>query len=131
MYRANARFLAGTRHATVRMPHSRGASRGIPLRDLPNPMKNLIESRQIRAFVAVARRGSFTHGAKDVFLTQSAVSHAIKSMETDLGCHLFRRVGKHAVLTEAGERMLQHCEEILCKMQDARDDLSQLPGAGQ
>jgi DNA-binding transcriptional LysR family regulator len=94
-------------------------------------MKNLIESRQIRAFVAVARRGSFTHGAKDIFLTQSAVSHAIKSMETDLGCHLFRRVGKHAVLTEAGERLLQHCEEILRKMQDAREDLSQLPGAGQ
>ncbi len=93
-------------------------------------MKNLIESRQIRAFVAVARRGSFTHGAKDVFLTQSAVSHAIKSMETDLGCHLFRRVGKHAVLTEAGERMLQHCEEILRKMQAAREDLSQLPDAG-
>jgi LysR family transcriptional regulator, low CO2-responsive transcriptional regulator len=94
-------------------------------------MKHLIESRQIRAFVAVARRGSFTHGAKDVFLTQSAVSHAIKSMETDLGCHLFRRVGKHAVLTEAGERLLQHCEEILRKMQDAREDLSQLPDAGQ
>jgi DNA-binding transcriptional LysR family regulator len=94
-------------------------------------MKNLIESRQIRAFVAVARRGSFTHGAKDVFLTQSAVSHAIKSMEADLGCHLFRRVGKHAVLTEAGERLLQHCEEILRKMQDTREDLSQLPGAGQ
>lgn len=96
-----------------------------------NPMKSLIESRQIRAFVAVARRGSFTHGAKDVFLTQSAVSHAIKSMEMDLGCHLFRRVGKHAVLTEAGERLLQHCEEILRKMQDARDDVTQLPGAGQ
>lgn len=94
-------------------------------------MKNLIESRQIRAFVAVARRGSFTHGAKDVFLTQSAVSHAIKAMEADLGCHLFRRVGKHAVLTEAGERLLQHCEDILRKMAETRADLSQLPDAGQ
>src|SRR3954468_5778347 len=79
-------------------------------------MTNLIESRQIRAFVAVARRGSFTNGAKDVFLTQSAVSHAIKSMETDFGCHLFKKVGKHAVLTEAGDRLLRHCEEILQKM---------------
>lgn len=96
--------------------------------DSPIRMADLIESRQIRAFVAVARRGSFTHGAKDVFLTQSAVSHAIKSMETDFGCHLFRRVGKHAVLTEAGDRLLQHCEEILRKMHDARADLSQLPG---
>jgi DNA-binding transcriptional LysR family regulator len=93
-------------------------------------MTNLIESRQIRAFVAVARRGSFTNGAKDVFLTQSAVSHAIKSMETDFGCHLFKKVGKHAVLTEAGDRLLRHCEEILQKMQETRADLSQLPESG-
>ncbi|HEY8994944.1 MAG TPA: LysR family transcriptional regulator, partial [Lacunisphaera sp.] len=101
------------------------------MKDSHTRMTNLIESRQIRAFVAVARRGSFTNGAKDVFLTQSAVSHAIKSMETDLGCHLFRRVGKHAVLTEAGDRLLQHCEEILRKMQEARADLSQLPESGR
>jgi DNA-binding transcriptional LysR family regulator len=89
-------------------------------------MKELIESRQIRAFVAVARRGNFTQGAKDVFLTQSAVSHAIKSLEDDLGCALFQRVGRRAVLTHAGELLLQHCEEILHKMQDARGELGRL-----
>jgi DNA-binding transcriptional LysR family regulator len=94
-------------------------------------MKELIESRQIRAFVAVARRGSFTQGAKDVFLTQSAVSHAIKSLEGDLGCPLFQRVGRRAVLTPAGERLLQHCEDILHKMQDARMDLTHLPDLGR
>lgn len=98
--------------------------------DPPVGVKHLLESRHIRAFVAVARRGSFTQGAKDVFLTQSAVSHAIKSMERDLGCSLFRRVGKRAVLTEAGERLLQYCEEILHKMHDARVYLRQIPGAG-
>lgn len=90
-------------------------------------MKELIESRQMRAFVAVARRGNFTQGAKDVFLTQSAVSHAIKSLEEDVGVALFQRLGRRAVLTPAGERLLQHCEEILHKMQDARMDLSQMP----
>jgi DNA-binding transcriptional LysR family regulator len=94
-------------------------------------MKELIESRQIRAFVAVARRGNFTQGAKDVFLTQSAVSHAIKSLEQELGCHLFQRVGRSAVLTHAGERLLAHCEEILHKMHNARLDLSQLPDLGR
>jgi DNA-binding transcriptional LysR family regulator len=94
-------------------------------------MKELIESRQIRAFVAVARRGNFTQGAKDVFLTQSAVSHAIKSLEQELGVQLFRRVGRSAVLTQAGERLLAHCEEILHKMHDARVDLSQLPDLGR
>jgi DNA-binding transcriptional LysR family regulator len=52
-------------------------------------------------------------------------------MEEDLDCHLFRRVGKRAVLTEAGERLLHYCEEILHKMQDARLDLSQLPDVGR
>ncbi len=94
-------------------------------------MKELIESRQMRAFVAVARRGNFTQGAKDVFLTQSAVSHAIKSLEEDLGVPLFQRVGRRAVLTPAGERLLQHCEEILNKMQHARTDLSQMPETGR
>ena len=89
-------------------------------------MRELIESRQIRAFVAVARRGNFTLGAKDVFLTQSAVSHAIKSLEEDVGVQLFQRVGRRAVLTPAGERLLQYCEEILHKMQDARMELSRL-----
>lgn len=106
--------------ATGRLKRAFGMTRA-------NGMKELIESRQMRAFVAVARRGNFTQGAKDVFLTQSAVSHAIKSLEEDLGCRLFQRVGRRAALTPAGERLLQHCEEILHKMQDARTDLSQLP----
>lgn len=77
----------------------------------------------MRAFVAVARRGSFSLGAKDVFLTQSAVSHAIKSMEEDMGYPLFRRVGRRAVLTEAGQKLLGYCEEILAQMHNARQEL--------
>lgn len=89
-------------------------------------LNELIESRQIRAFVAVARRGSFTQGAKDVFLTQSAVSHAIKSLEEDLSCPLFRRVGRRAALLPEGERFLQHCESILSKMHEARAEIGRM-----
>lgn len=93
-------------------------------------MKEIIDSRQLRAFVAVARRGSFTQGAKDVFITQSAASHAIRSLEDELGCRLFERVGKRAMLTQAGEQMLQRCEEILRNMRDARGDLQALKDWG-
>lgn len=89
-------------------------------------LNGLIESRQIRSFVAVARRGSFTHGAKDVFLTQSAVSHSIKSLEEDLSCPLFRRVGRRAALLPAGERLLQHCEDILSRMHEARLEVGRM-----
>jgi LysR family transcriptional regulator, low CO2-responsive transcriptional regulator len=94
-------------------------------------MEDMIESRHMRAFVAVARRGSFSLGAKDVFLTQSAVSHAIKSMEENMGYALFRREGRKAVLTEAGKKLLGYCEEILSKMHDARQELERLAKGAQ
>jgi DNA-binding transcriptional LysR family regulator len=49
----------------------------------------------------LAATGSFTGAAKKLFLTQSAVSHSMKSLEDDMGCKLLRKQGKKAVLTEA------------------------------
>ncbi|MEI6467780.1 MAG: LysR family transcriptional regulator [Verrucomicrobiota bacterium] len=64
-------------------------------------MKTTLDSRQLHAFAALARRGSFTLAAKDLFLTQSAVSHAIKALEDDVGCRLLDRVGRRVLLTQA------------------------------
>ena len=85
-----------------------------------------IDSRQLRAFVALARTGSFTMAAKQIFLTQSAVSHSIKALESDLGCRLLDRLGKNVALTLAGEQLLRHAEKILAEMQVARNSLQQL-----
>ncbi len=89
-------------------------------------MKPLIDSRQLLAFAALARRGSFTLAAKDLFLTQSAVSHAIKALEDDVGCRLVDRVGKRVMLTQAGEQFLRHTEKILREMETARTGLDTL-----
>jgi len=89
-----------------------------------------IDSRQILAFVALARRGSFTFAAKDLFLTQSAVSHTIKTLERDTGVRLFDRVGKRVHLTQAGEMLMPRAERILREMQDARTDLADLQNWG-
>jgi DNA-binding transcriptional LysR family regulator len=83
-------------------------------------VKPVIDSRQLYAFAAVARRGSFTLAAKDLFLTQSAVSHAMKALEDDVGCRLIDRVGKRVQLTQGGEHFLRHAENILREMQAAR-----------
>ena len=85
-----------------------------------------IDSRQIRAFVTLARTGSFTMAAKEMFLSQSAVSHSMKALETDVGCRLFDRVGKKVLLTQAGETLLQHADKILQEMSAARTNLEQL-----
>ena len=89
-------------------------------------MKPTLDSRQLHAFAALARRGSFTLAAKDLFLTQSAVSHAIKALEDDLGTRLVDRVGRRVLLTQAGEQFLRHTEKILREMETARAGLETL-----
>ena len=89
-------------------------------------MKPTVDSRQLNAFAALARRGSFTLAAKDLFLTQSAVSHAIKALEDDVGCRLLDRVGRRVLLTQAGEQFLRHTEKILREMEAARAGLESL-----
>ena len=85
-----------------------------------------IDARQLRAFATLARKGSFTLAAKELYLTQSAVSHSMRALEEEMGCRLLDRLGKKVVLTEAGEALLQHAERILAEMRVARDSLSQL-----
>jgi LysR family transcriptional regulator, low CO2-responsive transcriptional regulator len=89
-------------------------------------MKPTLDSRQLLAFAALARRGSFTLAAKDLFLTQSAVSHAIKTLEDDIGCRLLDRVGRRVLLTQAGEQFLRHTEKILREMEAARTGIETL-----
>lgn len=96
-------------------------------------MSQPLDSRQLRAFSVLARTGSFTRTAQELHLTQSAISHAIKALESDIGCRLLDRVGKTAVLTQAGEQLLVRTERILGEMTSARAELSRLGkwGAGR
>src|SRR5437868_13287047 len=89
-------------------------------------MKLPLDSRQIRTFCAVARAGSFTQAARELHLTQSAVSHSMKALEADAGCRLLDRLGKKVVLTHAGEQLLQHATKILQEMNIARESLAHL-----
>jgi LysR family transcriptional regulator, low CO2-responsive transcriptional regulator len=90
-----------------------------------------IDSRQIRAFASLARTGSFTLAAKELHLTQSAISHSMKALEREVGCRVLDKLGKKVVLTEAGEALLVHVERILAEMTLARAELDQLGKWGQ
>ncbi len=87
-------------------------------------MKPILDSRKLLAFATLARCGSFTQTARELFLTQSAVSHAIKSLEEELEARLFDRLGRQAQLTPAGQRLLVYAERILEEMRRARQDLT-------
>ncbi|MGB8166714.1 MAG: LysR family transcriptional regulator [Chthoniobacteraceae bacterium] len=94
-------------------------------------MAQPIDSRQLRAFASLARTGSFTQAARDLHLTQSAVSHSMKALEREMGCRLLGKMHKKIVLTEAGEALLVHVERILTEMATARAELGQLGKWGQ
>ena len=87
---------------------------------------NPLDSRQLRAFLMVVSKGSFTKAAKELDLTQSAVSHAVKALEQDLGCRLLDRVGKKVLLTQAGEQFHERAETIFREMMLARSELNKL-----
>ena len=81
------------------------------------------DSRQLQAFDMLCSTGSFTDTAKCLFLTQSAVSHSMKSLEEECGSRLFRRQGKKVSLTEAGDRLLRFTRPFLVEMEKVREEL--------
>jgi len=85
-----------------------------------------IDTRQLRAFHVLAREGSFTRAGRTLHLTQSAISHAIRALENDLGCQLFYRQGKRVFLTHHGRELLTHAEAIHSEMAQARAALGAL-----
>jgi DNA-binding transcriptional LysR family regulator len=90
-------------------------------------MKNKVfDTRQLTAFATLAKTGSFTRAAQELFLTQSAISHAIKALEEDAGCRLVERAGRRVALTQSGEQFLRHVEKILGEMKSARRGLDEL-----
>lgn len=63
-------------------------------------------------FDAAARHLSFTKAAEELFVTQAAVSHQIKSLEDFLGLKLFRRRNRSLLLTEEGQSYYLDIKEI-------------------
>jgi DNA-binding transcriptional LysR family regulator len=67
---------------------------------------------QIKAFHKVAAVGSFTKAARELFLTQSAVSQQIRALEDEIGGRLFDRSGRTVRLTGEGEVLLAYAKRL-------------------
>jgi LysR family transcriptional regulator, low CO2-responsive transcriptional regulator len=94
---------------------------------------DLPETRHLVAFTTVLEAGGFTRAAEVLNLTQSALSHQIKTLEELLGVQVFARVGKRTILTQAGEILLKHATVVLRELAEARQSLLELrdPGWGR
>ncbi|MDX7993070.1 transcriptional regulator GcvA [Xenorhabdus sp. Reich] len=81
--------------------------------------KRLPPLNALRVFDAAARHLSFTKAAEELFVTQAAVSHQMKSLEDFLGLKLFRRRNRSLLLTEDGQSYYLDIKEIFTAINDA------------
>ena len=85
-----------------------------------------LEIRHLRLVAAVADVGSLTRAGDQLHLTQSALSHQLRDIESRLGAALFLRVGKRLVLTPAGERLLASATDVLERLEQAEHDIREM-----
>src|ERR1700694_1401174 len=78
----------------------------------------------LRGFRVAARHLSFTRAAQELFITQSAISREIKTLEEQIGQPLFRRVHRALQLTRAGEELYRAADEALTQLDAVTDRLT-------
>src|SRR5580692_9534748 len=76
-------------------------------------MSPMLDTDQLRSFLAIVDSGSFTKAAERVHKTQSAVSMHIRRLEEQLGCALFIKQGRGTRLSEEGERLIDYARRII------------------
>jgi DNA-binding transcriptional LysR family regulator len=75
-----------------------------------------LDTRLLRAFVAVAEELNFTRAAQRLFIAQQALSSQVQQLEARLSVRLFERTTRRVALTGAGERLLPHAREALAAL---------------
>ena len=82
------------------------------LKDLTDDQVFLMEIRQLKSLCLIAQYGTVKEAVKRCFLTSSAVSLQIKTLEKELGIKFFARAGKRLVLTARGEALHEDAQRI-------------------
>jgi len=87
--------------------------------------------QHLKIFIAVCREGGVTAAAKKLYLSQPAVSFAIKELERHYGVKLFERGGRRLCITPAGERMFGEALGIASGLEDMENALRNWETAGR
>jgi DNA-binding transcriptional LysR family regulator len=84
--------------------------------------------RQLYIFQTVAKYLSFTRAARELFLTQPAVSIQVKQLEEQLGLPLFDQIGKKIYLTQAGQELYTYNRKLLDLLKEVEMVMGELKG---
>ncbi|MDX1800681.1 MAG: transcriptional regulator GcvA [Marinobacter sp.] len=87
-------------------------------------MRHLPPLNALRVFESSARHRSFAAAAKELFVTASAVSHQVKTLEENLGVALFSRIGRQVTLTAEGEQYLTSVRHAFDEIEMATERLT-------
>lgn len=87
-----------------------------------------MERRELEYFVAIAEHGSFTGAAQALRVAQPSLSHAIGTLEQELGGRLFYRLRQGVRLTTAGEALLEPARQVMRDLGTAGDSVRRVLG---
>ena len=86
----------------------------------------MLELRHLRTLIALAETGTVSRAAERVHLTQSALSHQLKGLESHYGTAVVKRHGQTVKLTESGQRLVALARSVMGEVQTAERDLAKL-----
>src|ERR687889_415144 len=89
------------------------------------PMLKL-ETRHLRLVVAIADYGSLTRAGNQLHLTQSALSHQLTDLESQLGVRRFERLGRRMEPTAAGERLIARARVAVQQLREMEHEVKQI-----
>src|SRR5262245_30382200 len=90
-----------------------------------------LEIRHLKLVDAVAELGNVTRAADRLHLTQSALSHQLRDIESRLGVTLFVRLSRRMALTAEGERLLVSARRVLDELKRVEDEVRSMGSTGR
>lgn len=112
----------------VKIVMTRGEDKVISLVFIPVRRCQMLDYKQLLAFVKVVENGSFTKAAKSLYMTQPAISWQIKSLEEDLNLQLLERKERFVQLTEAGKLFYLHARRLVRQYEHMLEEMEQFKG---
>ncbi len=88
----------------------------------------MLDVKRMRVLREVIARGSFSAAADSLHLSQSAVSQQVAALEKEVGMQLLERTSDGPKLTSAGETLMGHADAVLCRLDEAERELSEIAG---
>ena len=88
----------------------------------------MLDVKRLRILREVAQRGSFSGAADGLYLSQSAVSQQIATLEREVGMQLLDRTREGPKLTDAGKVLVSHAEAAMARLEEAERELAAIAG---